>query len=217
MSYLIEKVEEHEYEFLALDVETGGLDPRKHSLLSIGAVLFSLKHRHVEKIEIFGPSDRNLVISPGAYFMHQSTDLLCKVFDEGLDALFTKHQQRSHRPVSALLTWIQGKAAFDRKLTVVGKNPSFDMAFLKQDARKCDMYTESLLTQTFSHRLFDIGSYCFDPNLDDSIPGLDELIERYGVTVPLKVRHTALADAEALIPIMRHRYYEQTGVGDIPN
>lgn len=131
---------------IIVDVETTGLNPEKHSIVSIGAISF---------------------FNPAEYFYEE-----CSVFDGAeitIEALqvngFTekeitdKNKKSLESITRAFLLWIGN---FDDK-TLAGQNPSFDRNFLKASA---DRYKIEWISHNRGvDRTVDLHSLCYAHHL----------------------------------------------------
>ncbi|MBP1628771.1 MAG: polymerase epsilon subunit-like 3'-5' exonuclease [Holophagaceae bacterium] len=172
-------------DYLFLDTESGGLDPRKHSLLSLGLV-------------VGGPQG-----------VQHSLEILIKhdpyVVTEGGMAVnridLEKHTALALEPAQALVVLdiflAQHFPHPCRPITLVGHNVNFDRDFL-------GVFLDSqgrLLEPRFSHRVIDTHSIAAGlrdaGRLDMPHLGSSALFERFGIVVPDEKRHTALGDALA--------------------
>lgn len=123
---------------IVVDVETTGLNPDKHSLLSIGAVDFENPERQFyEECQIW----------PGAHVDAKALAV------NG----FTKEQINDSRKltegeiVQNFLAWVGASA----EQTVAGQNPFVDVSFIEAGARRNHMST------SLHHRIIDQHSICF--------------------------------------------------------
>ncbi len=123
---------------IIVDTETTGVDPDKHSLLSIGAVDFSdPSRRFYGECRIFDGalvSKEALAING---FDETSIRDMCKMTDGELVAQFA--------------AW----AAQSTDTTFAGENPSFDRDFMKKTANRYG------LNWSFAHRTVDLHSIAY--------------------------------------------------------
>ncbi len=171
--------------YLFLDTETGGLDPERHSLLSIGLVVGDEGEvRH--SLEILLKHDTYVVDGPALRVnridlaAHHQRALEAPVAFSVLDVFLTQYFPCKHEPI-----------------VLVGHNVAFDRAFLKRfwEARG------QAFEPRFSHRLVD--THALAAGLRDAgrlrVEDLssDALFAHFGIDVPSDQRHTALGDALA--------------------
>lgn len=172
---------------LFLDTETGGLDPLKHDLLSVGLVVWTDGEITARKeVLIKGQPERcnteALAVNRIDLESHNS---------QALDKA---------EAVREILNFLEEH--FDKfPVIVAGHNVGFDIAFLRQlfhsQGFDFDHY--------FSHRSIDTSSILQYLGLLQNLPNeevqkmasSDRAFKDYGIRVPKGKRHTALADAVA--------------------
>ena len=178
-------IEPLKHPYLFVDTETGGLDPARHSLLSIGLVLGDdgvVRH----SLELFLKQDTYVV--DGAAMKvnridlaeHHATSMegstLMAVLDVFLDQFFPCKKE---------------------PITLVGHNVAFDRAFLEGFWKSQGRDFES----RFGHRLVDTHSLAAGLRDAGRLPVADlsstALFAHFGIEVPEEKRHTALGDALA--------------------
>ena len=170
--------------YLFFDTETGGLDPRRHSLLSLGLV--AGEGRAVkDSLEILVRHE-DYVVTAGGLKVNR-IDLV-------------RHHEAALPPLEALAAL---DAFLDRNfepqvpIVLVGHNVTFDRAFL-------GAFLEAQgrpLEPRFSHRIVDthgLAAFLRDAGRL-SLPRLNStaLFAHFGIHVPDEKRHTALGDALA--------------------
>ncbi|WP_005032997.1 3'-5' exonuclease [Holophaga foetida] len=172
-------------DYLFLDTEAGGLDPRKHSLLSLGLVVGGPQGvRH--SLEILIKHDPYVVTEGGMAVnrinleKHTAMGLAPEQALVVLDIFLAQHFPHACRPI-----------------TLVGHNVSFDRDYL-------GVFLDSqgrLLEPRFGHRVIDTHSIAAGlrdaGRLDLPHLGSSALFEHFGIVVPDEKRHTALGDALA--------------------
>ncbi len=123
---------------LVVDVETTGTDPRKHSILSIGAVDFSNpQNEFYEECAAF----------PEA---HVADDAL-EVNGRPKDKVFDPTLKSEAEIVKDFLAWM----AKSPDHTFMGQNPSFDISFIRAAAERAH------IDASIPHRSIDLHSLCF--------------------------------------------------------
>jgi len=172
---------------LVIDTETGGLEPAKHSLLSIGAVVWS-DGRVMDGIEVI-VREPELTIDPEAMAVNK--------FDLArLDAAGRTPSQ-GVAEFDAFLERNFGPRAGRKKISVAGHNVSFDIDFFSRLYRLAGADFRGL----FSHRVLDTASVLAFLILAGRLPPTcatsSEAFEHFGIKFEPKERHTALADARA--------------------
>jgi DNA polymerase III epsilon subunit-like protein len=169
--------------YLFLDTETGGLDPGKHSLLSIGLVVGDegvVRH----SLEILVKHE-TYVVSGGGLKVNR-IDLV-------------KHDAVALEPteaVAVLDVFLQQYfPCVKEPITLVGHNVAFDRDFLGVFLAEQNRSLEP----RFSHRLVDTHSIAAALR-DAGRLGVENLSSSalfayYGIEIPEEKRHTALGDA----------------------
>lgn len=127
---------------IVVDVETTGVNPWKHSLVSIGAVDFSNP-----KNQFYGECR----IWDGALTMNES--LAINGFSES-DIRDTK-KMPEYELVQSFFEWMRTSSSD----VIAGMNPSFDRDFLKAAAQRAH------LKYPFGHRTVDLHSLCYGHRL----------------------------------------------------
>jgi len=174
---------------LVIDTETGGLDSTRHSILSIGAVVYR-RGQLGDKIELI-ISEQNLSVEDDAMRVNKiDVQSLSKVgFTPQIAVAKFEDFLSSHFEPS-------------RRITLVGHNVSFDIGFLKRLYRLAGADFE----RRFSHRSIDTASILSYLRLAGKITlsksGLDAALVHFGVEVRAERRHTALVDAEATAELL---------------
>ena len=169
--------------FLFLDTETGGVDPERHSLLSIGMVV-GRGREVVAQTEIFIRHDPYVVTAGGLEV--NRIDLVT-------------HHKRAMEPMAAweaMQVFLEPHIPAQEKIILVGHNISFDRAFL-------DAFLKSVGQDPgtrFSHRSIDthaIAAMLKDAGRIPSSVALNSsgLFDHFQVNIPPADRHTALGDA----------------------
>lgn len=177
--------------FLVIDTETGGLDPGKHSLLSIAGVIWGLETPPQTLFSFYVRED-NLSIDPEALAVNKIN--LNEVVSKGLTpkeaCLFIQQK------LTLVLNPNSETFLPSEPLTVAGHNVGFDIAFLKRLFR---LGNSDVYSKLFSHRSLDTASVLKFLQLMGHIPSgkvnSDILFQYCGVVVPEEHRHTALGDA----------------------
>ncbi len=167
---------------LFIDTETGGLDPNKHSLLSLAMVVW-------EDMKII--DSQELLINDGKLSVTEEALSINKIDIE-------KHKQSAISPSQAIekiFLFISRHFPQQRKITIAGHNVHFDIGFLKLlfSQNKKDF------SEFFSHRIIDTSSILHYLYLAGHIKhraiSSDEAFELFEIKV--EGRHTALGDAMA--------------------
>jgi len=170
---------------LFLDTETGGLDPRKHSLLSLGLVVGD-GPRLLNSLEILVRHEPYVVSAGGMavnrinLVEHSAAALEPAMALTVLEVFLDQHFPHRCKPI-----------------ILAGHNVGFDQAFLAT-------FLESqgrALEPRFSHRLVDTHSLAAGLRDAGRLPlenlSSTALFAHFGIQVPEAKRHTALGDALA--------------------
>ena len=161
-----------------IDTETGGLDPLKHSLISVGLVseCGTFTDEFLVKEDELSFDERSMAIHGITEDAIVSTGLTPTAATERLEAFLTK---------------IGGTIIF------VGHNISFDLAFVKRLYRKAN----KPLPKFISHRSIDTHSLLWlavdAGRLPKGVCSSDGAFRHFDISPPEALRHTALADAKA--------------------
>lgn len=167
---------------LFIDTETGGLNPNKHSLLSLAMVVW-------EDMEII--DSQEILINDGLLSVTEEALSINKIDIE-------KHKQSAISPSQAIekiLIFIGKHFIEQRKITLAGHNVQFDVSFLKvlffQNNENFNPY--------FSHRIIDTSSILYYLYLADHFKNRAISSDEAFALFEIKVdgRHTALGDALA--------------------
>lgn len=172
---------------LFIDTETGGLDPQKHSLLSIGVVVWDSFWGELFADEYYVQSEKYIVTKMAARLNH---------FDESL-------QQHSSLNIECIVEkMIEIKEQYFKEypsIPLAGHNIAFDIQFIKRMFSSCGRSFEKL----FSHRVVDTYSiikYLSDCELlPDEINSSAKAFKYFNI--PVSGRHTALGDAKATMQL----------------
>ena len=169
---------------LIFDTETGGLSPVKHSLLSLGAVIWQDGNIIGEfSVDI---AERKISVESAAMAINR-IDL-------------TKHALTAQSPLIAVQRFeefISTAFPHGQRIPLAGHNVNFDIGFLKRLYRQ----TRKDYEARFSHRAIDtasvMGFLMLSGRLNLANPGLDAGLKHFGVKFIRSKRHSALEDARA--------------------
>ena len=175
-----------------IDTETGGLDPGKHSLLSLAMVIW-------EDMEIL--DSQELLINDGVLSVTEEALSVNKIDIE-------KHKLSaisSSQAIEKIFSFIGKHFPRKRKITLAGHNVHFDVNFL----RSFFSANNKNLNQFFSHRIIDTSSILYYLYLAGRIKqravSSDEAFELFDIKV--EGRHTALGDAIATAKLFTRLLY----------
>lgn len=178
---------------LVVDMETGGLDPKYHPVLSIGTVLMDDRLRIVREWETLVRPFKGCVIDPKALDVNQLEPEVCAQMGMAEEDVLDHIEWELHEFER------QAKEP-DRKIKTVwaGQNPSFDWDFYMAMLGRNKKMKSGLWD---FHKL---DTWClgvqalYDPTkgVEDAVrnSGLSKLGNHYGITFQA---HNALADAKA--------------------
>lgn len=166
---------------LVVDTETGGLDPVRCSLLTLGAIVWE-DGRLVAEREWFVREPR-FEIDPSSLKEHQ------------VDLRAVAAEGRAPADVARELVEFARPHFPGERISLAGHNVGFDAGFLKRMFAMGGADYEA----NFSHRLIDTASILGVLNLAGRLPlksrGLSEAVAHFGIPVDAARRHTALEDA----------------------
>lgn len=177
-------------EFVALDIETTGLDDAMHQVLEIGAVYndFTKPVRECDTFRYLVDPGENIV--GNAFALQMNVELLRQI-SKGEGA-----------PLDVALDffadWLAARGIDeDNKATLAGKNiGSFDIQFLR------DQF--SWPKGCFGYRYLDVGSMWSTPHGVRGQAGLcDALAEKYQIE---GAAHTAVYDAQISLALAREKW-----------
>ena len=167
---------------LFIDTETGGLDPTRNSLLSIGLVIWQ-EFRIIDSTEILvddgilNVSKRALEINKIDLDEHRANALTSELAIKRFENFLSKHFN------------------VDEKITLGGHNINFDVNFLRHFLvqHNYDWHIR------FSHRFVDTATILYylylSEKLKEKAISTDEAFKLFGINVDK--RHSALGDAIA--------------------
>ncbi|MEI3403261.1 MAG: 3'-5' exonuclease [Blautia wexlerae] len=171
---------------LFIDTETGGVDPNKHSLLSIGLVVWDSYDGLIYEKEYY--------VKQREYVITQTARQINKISLEDLrKATSTKRIiEDFHKIKIQYFGEYQG-------IPLAGHNTQFDVQFIK----KMFLDSHRSFGKVFSHRILDTYSilrYLYDSGrIDDKIESSAKAFSFFGINV--EGRHTALGDAKATMQL----------------
>lgn len=178
---------------LVIDTETGGIDPDRHSLLSLAAAVWA-DGRLEGEIEIF-VAEPDITVTARALEINR-IDLV-------------EHARRAVPPAEALARLLgfvadhfRSDLAAGEQVVLVGHNVGFDIGFLRRLCRLAG----APFPVIFSHRSLDTASVLRFLSLTGIVPSSavasTEAFAYLGVRVPEELRHTALGDARATAELL---------------
>lgn len=168
---------------LFIDTETGGLDESRHSLLTIGLVVW-------EDSKII--DEKEILISKEKYSCVQQALDVNKI---NLDEL--RKNGVSEINVIKGLEEFCDKNFGKNKVTIAGHNTAFDVAFIRSlyKRNKAKYYLK------FNYRILDTACILkfmyMQGKFDSDISTTDKAFEYFNIKIDKDKRHTALGDALA--------------------
>lgn len=167
--------------YISIDLETTGLDPRKHQVIEIAMV-----HEDTEnpRALVDLPKLRLLIARQDIRGQPEALEMNRALLAEAREVGFTEEQawQLVKEQLNDWGYWS------DRKAVAAGKNVAgFDLQFFPDEIR-----------EMFHHRVIDPGSVFFDFK-SDRPPSLGTILGR-------PVSHTALEDARDVVEVLRKKY-----------
>lgn len=183
---------------LALDVETGGLDPKKHSLLE-AAFVKQEDDGSRQTLRFLFPNHNGYRVQAFAARMHGENGLWNELILYSTDDYFARQVTNELcicTPDSALVVdkVKEFLGGIPKHYTLIGKNVTgFDLPFL---------YEQSDFDRGFfRHRAIDVGTLFLRPN-DSLVPDLKECLTRAGMKGT--VLHRATDDAVACLDLYNY-------------
>lgn len=174
---------------LIIDTETGGLDPIRHSILSLGATVWEEGHQ-IAEIELLIAEDEIIADDEALAINRIDTQQL------KLDGLSPKDA------IARLEVFILEHFNDNDQVSIAGHNVGFDVGFLKRLYRLAGRSYK----KRFSHRLLDTASIMGFLRIAGMLPiensGLEAGLKYFGVEVHKEVRHSALGDAKATAALL---------------
>lgn len=167
---------------LVVDVETSGLDPYRHQLLSIAIVP--------------AVGDRDPLV---VYVRHMLSDINWQATGRSFfNKYYDDWTKQAVLPFEACEKIAQYVRIFGDEITLAGHNIAFDYSFLKQ---LFNAHAENGCELGASHRLIDTHTLLkvlqWRGKLPININSSTKAFQHFEVDVPTSTRHTALADALA--------------------
>jgi len=149
---------------IVVDVETTGLNPEKHSIVSVGAINFSNP-----KIQFY----QECKIWDGA----EVTQEALKINGFSQEAIKNTNKKSLEEIMKDFLKWTQD---IEDK-TIAGENPTFDRDFLKASAQRYNIDWQ------FGYRTVDLHSLCYAHYLSRGLtPPTKNRIANLGTDIILK-------------------------------
>jgi DNA polymerase III epsilon subunit-like protein len=170
---------------VVFDMETGGLDHCRHSVLSLGAVVWQ-DRQIIDSFEVF-VREREIVAEPAAIEVN-------KIDLQWLREHGCKPAEAVRRFHDFLVQYF-GPLPGHEKIILAGHNLHVDLGFLRRLYRSAGLSHEPY----FSHRVLDTAGVLRFLYLAGRLPvtsaGLGDALSHFDIVSAASVRHTALGDA----------------------
>lgn len=171
---------------LIIDTETGGLDPERHSIIQLGAVVWE-DGQLGESIELL-ICEMKLSLSDSAMAINRIP--VEKIYAEGLMCV---------QAVEKFHEFLNRNFPEDQPIILAGHNVGFDISFMKRLYKKA--HTFDLFEKTYSHRSLDTAGIVrfliLAQKLPSGLEGSDAAFKHFGIEPTEQERHTAMADAKS--------------------
>jgi len=175
---------------LFIDTETGGIDCNKHSLLSIGLVVWDSHRAIIDSTEIY-IKHKNYIVTTTASNINK--------FEK------SEHEKKAVYPkmaIKKILCFCRHHFEDNLLIPLAGHNTQFDVnfikVFLKKNGRSFD--------QIFSHRIIDtyslLRSLYYSGKIQDDISSSAQAFNYFNIRV--ENRHSAEGDAIATAQLFSH-------------
>ena len=176
---------------VVLDTETGGLDPERFSLLSVGVVVW--------ETDELGAADEFFVAEP---------EIRCEPEAMAVNAIDTEVLAQVGLPPEQAVIRLehfldtQFPVAVHDRVTVAGHNVHFDVAFIRRLYRLAGRTNGP----RFSHRVLDTAGILqfliLVGHLPAAVSSSSDAFRHFGIEVAPGKRHSALADARATAQLL---------------
>lgn len=187
--------------YVAIDIETTGLNPKVHDIIEFAAVLDDLRNpRPLDELPKFHAYLKKDNYIGDAYALSMHPEIFKRIAKPGEGDRVVYYNELA----APFQNWLSKHGhPFDEKkgkylVNVAGKNAAgFDLPFLNEKVKEWH-------DVQFRHRVIDPAILFFDPAHDDSLPDSKTCLERAGLTGDVK--HTALEDALMVVELLRTIY-----------
>ena len=180
---------------LFLDVETGGLDPKSHSLLEAAFVTLN-DAGETTNLRVLFPRE-SYRVDPHCAIMHTENRLWHELEEfKNCPDLFRPYDGLViSKPYSGTLENVLREFLGDpRSYFVCGKNAAgFDIPFLQEQGE--------LDRSFFRHRVIDVGTLYLRPD-DEKVPDFQECLRR--ASLPEQTNHRAMGDCLSTLELYKH-------------
>lgn len=190
--------------YVAVDIESTGLDYNKHSIIEFAAVIDDLKDPQplasLPRFQCYVTSNKKRVWDRDTLNFGQTKEIAKKVLQQPPDYNYVDESLLVHRFRDFLIEHGYEPSPKNNKvyLTCAGKNFStFDLRFIE----KLPNYEDQLY---ILHRVLDPTPFYLNYEKDDVLPNMEECLYRLGIKK--EVAHTALEDTMDVVKLVRYAY-----------
>lgn len=183
--------------YIAIDIETLGLDPSLHSVIEVGALIEDtekkLSYEDIPKYNVLLKHDAYIAQTFPMVMHHE----LLKEYDSKTPSMKIIYFDLFSKDFAY---WLSSNGInISKPINIAGKNvASFDLPFL----RNLPEFTE---TFKIKQRILDPAILYFEPSIDKyGLPNLEDCKKRAGLHAT--VAHTALADAWDVVELIRNKF-----------
>lgn len=191
--------------YVSIDIETTGLDPENHQILSFGAIIEDTDKPELgfEEVPKFYKVFLNeLKSGADPYALSMNKEALMEISERGGNSIYFEYFTHEFKD------FLEDKG-FDlsKPLNLAGKNiATFDLKFLERNWWNLDQHGHPMFE--YYSRILDPAILCVDWGKDDKLPSLHQCKERCGIKG--EVSHHALSDAWDVIQILRKHINNKT-------
>lgn len=184
---------------LSLDIEATGLNKERHDILSIGMIVVDTdkvgKKPKLKDLPHLYIAIKHEEISGNLYALNMNKDLIEGIVKGHVEGAKLLDVVEAGQTIADFLDTHFG----ENKITVIGKNAAtFDIPFIESQ------FWMTLGGKRFHHRVLDVGSMYYDPNVLDEVPNLKQCKELAGIDGI--VTHNALEDAFDVVLLERLKF-----------
>lgn len=177
--------------FISIDIETTGLDPQKNQILEFGAIAIDTSYPTVPYIADFRAVFIHQELTGNPIALTMNAELINEInivlkdkdFDYDKAYNYNIYVRNAEEFQKHFDEWLES-IGFTERLTLAGKNlASFDLKFIEAAGIKIK----------YRHRMIDPAILYVDWEKDETLPDLQQCLDRAGIVK--SVEHTSLADA----------------------
>ena len=184
--------------YVSIDTETTGLEPQWCQILEFGAVLENW-HDPVDQLPYFHRYLKYTKVTGNPYALALNAEILRKIAAAAPETPLCEPEELG----DLFANWLVDHKLDPKKITAAGKNfASFDLQFLYQ----LPQFKERI---RFKHRSIDPAVLYWRPDVDEALPDTATCLKR--AELDSRVAHTAIADARAVIQLIRRSASNSAG------